>query len=76
MGGVAAVGLAALLVFPFTTLIETKLGLPYLTPNIGTILLLGLATVLATLLVSALASVFSAYRLSRSDPGTTLREGA
>ena len=75
-GGLLGVGLAALLVFPFTTLIETKLGLPYLTPNIGTILPLGLATVLATLLVSALASVFSAYRLSRSDPGTTLREGA
>ena len=75
-GGALGVLTASMLVFPFTTLIETKLGLPYLTPNIGTILLLGLVTVLATLLVSALASVFSAYRLSRSDPGTTLREGA
>lgn len=75
-GGVLGVGLAALLVFPFTTLIETRLGLPYLTPNMGTILLLALATLLATLLMSALASVFSAHRLSRTDPGTTLREGA
>ena len=42
----------------------------------GTILLLAIATVLATVLVGALASAFSAHRLSRTDPGTTLREGA
>ena len=75
-GGVLGVGLAAMLVFPFTTLIETKLGLPYLTPDMGTILLLVIATVLATVLIGALASAFSAHRLSRTDPGTTLREGA
>ena len=75
-GGALGVGLAAMLVFPFTTLIETKLGLPYLTPDMGTILLLALATVLATVLIGALASAFSARRLSRTDPGTTLREGA
>ena len=75
-GGVLGVEAAALGVFPFTTLIETKLNLPYLTPSVGAVLALALGTVLATLLVGALASAWAAWRLSRTDPGTTLREGA
>ena len=75
-GGVLGVALAALLVFPFTTLIESSLGLPYLAPAPGRVLLLALATILATLLIGALASAWAAYRLSRSDPGNALREGA
>lgn len=74
-GGVAGVALGALLVFPFARLIEARLGLPYLTPDAGTVAALALATVLATLLVGALASLWAAWRLSRVDPGTTLREG-
>ena len=75
-GGIIGAGLAALIVFPFTTLIETKLGLPYLLPGIGEILALAAATVLVTVLVGAIASAWAAARLSRVDPGTTLREGA
>lgn len=74
-GGVAGVAVAALLVFPFTRLIESRLGLPYLLPGVGTIVALALATVAATLVIGALASFWAARRLSRSDPGTTLREG-
>lgn len=76
LGGALGVALAAAVVFPFTTLIETKLGLPYLTPNPATVLTLAAVTVLLTLLIGALASAWAAFRLSRSDPGTTLREGA
>ena len=75
LGGALGVALAAAGVFPFTTLIETKLGLPYLTPNPAAVLTLAAATVLATLFIGALASAWAAFRLSRSDPGTTLREG-
>lgn len=74
-GGIAGVALAALVVFPFARLIEARLGLPYLIPSGGTIITLALATVLATLLIGALASLWAAWRLSRVDPGTTLREG-
>ena len=42
----------------------------------GTILALAAATVLATVLVGALASAWSAWQLSRTDVGITLREGA
>ena len=75
-GGLLGVVAAAVGVFPFATLIETRLGLPYLTPPAGTILALAAATALATVLVGALASAWSAWRLSRTDVGITLREGA
>ena len=75
-GGVLGVGVAAMLIFPFTALIESKLNLPYLTPGAGTILALAIVTVAVTVLIGALASLYAARRLSRTDPGTTLREGA
>ena len=75
-GALAGVGIAALGVFPFTRLIETKLGLPYLTPSAGALAGLALGTMLATVLVGLLAGTWAAARLSRTDPGTTLREGA
>ena len=75
-GGLLGVGVASLAVFPFTTLIESRLGLPYLTPSTGTVLALAGTTLLVTLLVGAIASAFAAWQLSQVDPGTTLREGA
>ena len=76
LGGLIGIALAAALIFPFTALIEQSLGLPYLSPGPMWILLLGAGTLLASALAGALASAFAARRLSRADPGTTLREGA
>ena len=75
LGGLIGVGTAALLLFPFAQLIESALQLPYLMPSAAVILLLALGTVLLSVAVSALSSMIAAYRLSRVDPGTTLREG-
>ena len=75
LGGLIGVGLAALALFPFAQLIESALNLPYLMPDPGKILLLAGGTVLLSVLVAALSSVIAAYRLSRVDPGTALREG-
>jgi putative ABC transport system permease protein len=75
MGGVLGVLFASLVVFPFTTLIETKLGLPYLRPEISSIILLALASLAATVMIGAAASAWASFRLSRVDPGTVLREG-
>ena len=74
-GGILGVLTASMLVFPFTTLIETSLGLPYLRPSVGTILALALASLAATVLAGSLASSWASFRLSRVDPGTVLREG-
>ena len=75
LGGLLGVGLAALLLFPFSGLIESALNLPYLMPDTGKTLLLAAGTVLLSVIVAALSSVMAAYRLSRIDPGTALREG-
>ena len=75
LGGVTGVGLSALLLFPFAQLIESALQLPYLMPDLRNIVWLGLSTVLLSVIVAALSSVIAAYRLSRVDPGSALREG-
>ena len=75
LGGLIGTGLAALLLFPFAQLIESALKLPYLMPQVGTVLLLAAGTILLSALVAALSSVMAAHRLSRVDPGITLREG-
>ena len=75
LGGLAGTGIAAVGVLSFSTLIEQSLGLPYLVPETGTVLLLAAGTVLLSIAVSALASAFAAWRLSRINAGTALREG-
>ena len=75
LGGLVGVGLAALVLFPFAQFIESALKLPYLMPDAGKMLLLAAGTVLLSAAVAALSSVIAAYRLSRMDPGTVLREG-
>ncbi len=75
LGGLIGVTLAAVFLFPFAGLIESTLNLPYLMPEPGTILILAAGTVLLSVIVAALSSVTAAYRLSRIDPGTALREG-
>ena len=74
-GGLAGIGIAAVGVFSFSALIESSLGLPYLVPGFGTALLLAAGTILLSIAVSALASAFAAWRISRINPGTALRDG-
>ena len=75
-GGCLGIVLAAVMVFPFTTLIEQSLALPYLTPPAGEIAGFMAATLILTILIGALSSALTASKLSRTDPGVTLREGA
>ena len=67
---------AAVCILPFTSLIEKSLGLPYLVPSAGTIVLYAAATLAVTVLTGSLAGFRAASRLAQADPGTTLREGA
>ncbi len=75
-GALAGCALGAMLVFSFDTLIEEKLALPYLAPPVGTSALLAGLTMLGVMVISSLASALAAFRLSRVDPGTVLREGS
>ena len=74
-GGLMGILLASVIVFPFTTLIESSLGLPYLRPETGMIFGLALLALLASGVIGSLAASLAAFRLSRVDPGTVLREG-
>lgn len=75
-GALCGVALGAALVFPFTTLIEQSLKLPYLTPAAGTIILCALLALAVSAVAGSAASLRTARKLSRVDPGATLREGA
>ena len=75
LGGILGVVAAAVGVFAFASLIENSLGLPYLMPAFSSVILLAAGTVLLSVAVSAAASAISAWRLSRVNPGTALREG-
>ena len=75
IGSLAGIGLALLLLLPFSGLIESRLGLPFLRPGWGTMLMLGTGTLLAVCIAGPLAAMISARRLSRADISTALREG-
>lgn len=74
-GGAIGIALASLVVFPFSSLIESRLNLPFLTPDIGQIIVLIIITIIAAAVIGPIASAYSAARLSRTDAGTILREG-
>ena len=75
LGGLAGVALASLFVFPFARLIESRLGLPYLSPDAAGIAKLAVLSVAATVLAGMFGGSWAAWQLSRTDVGTTLREG-
>ena len=75
IGALLGIVAGAVLLFSFSGLLETRLGLPFLTPGVPTILLLAALSLFGTTAMGALASAHSAYRLSRVDTGSILREG-
>ncbi|MBR1811056.1 MAG: FtsX-like permease family protein [Clostridia bacterium] len=75
LGGVFGILLGTAVVFPFSNLIESKLGLPFLLPGTGDILLLAALTLAVSVLVGAAAASYAAVKLSRVDTGLILREG-
>ncbi len=75
-GGVCGIALGALVVFPFSALLEQRLGLPYLLPGAGQLTALAGLTLSAALLAAPLSSAWAAGKLSRVDTGAILREGA
>ncbi|MDR2444496.1 MAG: ABC transporter permease [Spirochaetaceae bacterium] len=74
-GGAAGIALASLAVFPFSTLISERLQLPYIDAPPAGIILLALGSLLLSALVGPLASLYSAFRISRAETYFTMREG-
>lgn len=74
-GGALGILLGAAVVFPFSNLIESQLGLPFLTPSFWLASLVAAATLLVTIVAGPAASGYTALRLSRVETGAILKEG-
>ena len=74
-GGVLGIALAALIVFPFSTYIGDQMGIPYLQPEMGSILLIFVISLVLSAIVGPLASAHSARKISRAETYHTMREG-
>ena len=75
-GSLIGIGLALLLLLPFSSLIENALGLPFLRPGAPAMFGMGAVTLAAVCIAGPLAAMLSARRLSRADISTVMREGA
>ena len=74
IGAVAGVLLAGVLVLAFNSSLEGALGLPFLTPDAGTLAGYALLAFALAMIAGPAASAVSALRLSKVDPGQVLRE--
>ena len=75
LGGAIGIALAALILFPFSRAIQGGLGLPFVLPGGGRLMLLAAASLAACALVGAAISAVTAARVSRADASLILREG-
>ena len=72
-GGISGTVLGLLILLPFTSLTEQMLGLPYLLPDVGQIILFAAMSVLLSLVAGAVSAAVSAFRISRIDTALILR---
>ena len=73
-GAVVGVAIALVVVLSFNGALESALGLPFLLPDAAIIALLALGAFILAMVAGCGASFASATRLSKVDPGQTLRE--
>ena len=73
-GSILGTLIGLVIIIPFNGFIENKLNLPFLLPGVGMIITISLLSVFVSALFGALTSAFAAYRISRLETGTILRE--
>ncbi|MBR0310899.1 MAG: FtsX-like permease family protein [Oscillospiraceae bacterium] len=76
IGALCGTALAALVAFPFSSLIRQSLGLPYLLPNVGVIAALLIGSVVLSVCSGVLTAGVSARQLTKIETGLILREDA
>ncbi len=75
MGSLLGVFLGLVLTLSFSGYIETQMGLPFLLPGSGRMVLTAALSVLVSAAAGALSAALSAFRISRIDTGMILRSG-
>lgn len=73
IGGMIGIALGFAVIFPFNTLIEEALGLPFLMPNAGVIILYVVMAFVISILAGTISAAFSAVKISRIDTALILR---
>ncbi|MBQ5813843.1 MAG: ABC transporter permease [Clostridia bacterium] len=74
-GGIIGIVAAALIVFPFSTYLGDQMGIPYLQPENGTVLIILVVSLVLSAIVGPLASAYSAHKISQAETYHTMREG-
>ncbi|MCR4822762.1 MAG: FtsX-like permease family protein [Treponema sp.] len=74
-GGISGIALSSLTILPFHSLIKSAIGLPFLLPGFLTIILLGLFSLILSVLCGCLTSSYAAHKIAQIDTGLILREG-
>ncbi len=75
IGSLTGVLTGLVLILSFTEMIEIKLGLPFLLPGAGMIVIIAFVAVIASIISGAAADIISALRIVRMDTGTIIRSG-
>lgn len=74
-GGVLGAFLASLVVFPFSTYIGESLHLPYLLPDVVSVIQLLVVSLILTIAAGPVAAIYSAGKVSRTEASVLIREG-
>ena len=72
-GGVCGILLTLLIGVLFSDSLTSPIGVPFLLPSVGTMAVIGVVTVAATMLAGALTAAISARKVSKQDTGVILR---
>ncbi len=73
LGAVTGTIVGMLVILPFSTMIENKLGLPFLLPDIGKTAMLAALSIAAAVISGSFSAAVSAFRISRIDTALILR---
>jgi putative ABC transport system permease protein len=75
IGGVSGLVISGVLLMSFSRLIQLRLRIPYLMPNIFEIISVEIGLLMLALLTGALASLHPALSISRMEPYAAIRQG-
>ena len=74
IGAVAGIGIALILIYPISGALKNALGLPFLAPTAGSMVLFGISALVISIASGILTAVFFARRITKSETGLLLRE--
>lgn len=75
LGGVLGIAMSALFLFPFQTLIQRTISMPYLQPSFGQFFAVTAASLVLSFAVGPISSLVSVFKICGGDAYSVIREG-